>query len=296
MKYLDNILLIVCIGFCSCNNPNTQNKIAINNLPDTAGYFAARNMKGLASFKLGMTTYKQALSIIKDEIRKDSKRSEETGFKEMPKYHGYDPKYMDFTFDKDGNIASSFYREDFGFIIKEIKFDTTKNNFKGGLLEDDNFGCPKTKAINVFQYYIGDIELMKFELKFYQDTLYHISCSQNDGIESGFKVKYGNGIYYEHNEYKTPFGITNKRPENAAILKKTDVLKIDERYIWENESVKAISQKYYDYKNGGSMDCFFTMDMKNTRLDKEIRDCQEKATNAWQRLSNQKKEQEINKL
>jgi hypothetical protein len=231
MKNLTVSLLIICFGSFSCSNPTSQKNSVVNNVPDTAGYFAARNMKGIAAFKICETKYSQALKIIKDEIRKDSRRFKETNYKEMPKYHGYEAKYSDFTFDKNGNIASSFNREYFDLIIKEVKYDTLNNYLKEDLIKEEIFGCPNIKAIKIFQYYIGDIELMNFELKFYQDTLYKICCNQQDKIESGFKEKYGDGRSIINNEWKTPFGIKNEAPENDAIRKKSQLLKIDEKNI-----------------------------------------------------------------
>lgn len=166
MKNLTISLLIICFGFFSCSNPSSQKNTVVNNVPDIAGYFAARNMKGLGAFKIGETIYSQALNIIKNEIRKDSKRFEETNNNEMPKYKYYEAKHLDFKFDKNGNITSQFYREYFDLIIKEVKYDTISRYLKEDLLEKDIFGCPNIKAIKIFQYYIGDIELMDFELKF----------------------------------------------------------------------------------------------------------------------------------
>jgi len=304
MKNLTVSLLIICFGSFSCSNPTSQKNTVVNNVPDTAGYFAARNMKGIAAFKICETKYSQALKIIKDEIRKDSRRFKETNYKEMPKYHGYEAKYPDFTFDKNGNIASSFNREYFDLIIKEVKYDTLNNYLKEDLIKEEIFGCPNIKAIKIFQYYIGDIELMNFELKFYQDTLYKISCNQQDKIESGFKEKYGDGRSIINNEWKTPFGIKNEAPENDAIRKKSQLLKIDEKNIWENESVKAVSQTYiqYEYKGGSDSfsdaysDSYFAMDSKNTKLKDNITECENNASKAKQRLEEQKKQKELNQL
>jgi hypothetical protein len=304
MKNLIVSLLTICFGFFSCSNPSSQKNTVANNVPDTAGYFAARNMKGIASFKIGGTTYPQALKILKDEIRKDSRRFQETNFKEMPKYHGYEPKYLDFKFDKNGNAVSSFYREDFGFIIKEVKYDTLKSYLKEDLLDEEIFGCPRIKALNIFQYYIGDIELMKFELKFYQDTLYKISCNQEDKIESGFKEKYGAGRSIINNEWKTPLGIKNEAPENDAIRKKSQLLKIDEKHIWENESIIAVSQTYvrYEYKSGSDSftdaysNSYFAIESKIKKLKDKISECEDIAIKTKQRLEEQKKQKELNQL
>jgi hypothetical protein len=304
MKNFSVWLLIICLGLFSCNNPSSKKNTVVNNGPDTTGYYAARNLKGIASFKIGGTTYSQALRIIQDEIRKDSKKYQETNFKEMPKYNGYEPKHLDFNFDKNGNVVSSFYREDFGLIIKEVKYDTLNSYLKEDLLDEEIFGCPKIKALNIFQYYIGDIELMKFELKFYNDTLFKISCNQEDKIESGFKEKYGAGKSIINNEWKTPLGIRNEAPENDAIRKKSQLLKIDEKHIWENESITAISQTYirYEYEKGSDSftdaysNSYFVIESKNANLKNKISECEKIAIKTKQRLEEQKKQKELNQL
>jgi hypothetical protein len=304
MKNLTVCLLTICFGFLSCNNPSSQKNSIANNIPDTVGYFAARNMKGLASFKIGETTRSQALKIIKDEIRKDSRRFKETDYKETPRYQGYEANYPDFTFDKNGNISGTFYREYFDLIIKEVKYDTLNSFLKEDLLEKEIFGCPNIKAINIFQYYIADIELMNFELKFYQDTLYKISCNQEEKIESGFKEKYGEGSTFNNNQWKTPLGIKNEAPENEAMRKKSQLLKIDEKHIWENEHVRAVSQTYirYEYKDGSdnfsdaASDSYFIMESKNTRLLNKITECEDIAIKTKQRLEKLKNQKELNQL
>lgn len=304
MKNVVAILIAICFGLLSCSNPSTPKNMITDNQPDTVGFYAARNMKGIAAFKIGETTRSQALKIIKDEIRKDSRRFKETNYKETPRYNGYEANYPDFTFDKNGNISGTFTREYFDLIIKEVKYDTIPDFLKEDILERDIFGCPNIKAIRIFQYYIGDIELMSFELKFYKDTLYKISCSQKDQIESGFKEKYGEGKVFINNQWKTPFGIKNEAPENDAIRKKSQLLKIDEKHIWENENVKAVSHTFvmYEYSDGSdtfsdaSSDSYFVMDSKNTRLQDRIRQCEESAIKIKQSLIEQKKQKELNQL
>lgn len=304
MKNVVAILLAICLCLLSCTNPSTQKNMITENQPDTAGFYAARNMKGIASFKIGETTRSQALKIIKEEIRKDSRRFKETKYKETPRYHGYEANYTDFTFDKSGNISGTFTREYFDLIIKEVKYDTIPDFLTEDILEEDIFGCPNIRAIRIFQYYIGDIELMSFELKFYHDTLFKISCNQEDQIESGFKEKYGEGKSFINNQWKTPFGIKNEAPENDAVRKKSQLLKIDEKHIWENDNVKAVSQTFilYEYKGGSdtfsdaSSDSYFVMESKNTMLQDRIRQCEESAAKTKQRLIEQKKQKALNQL
>ena len=107
-----------------------------------------------------------------------------------------------------------------------------------------------------------------------------------------------------NNQWNTPFGIKNEAPENDAMRKKSQLLKIDEKHIWENEHVKAVSQTYirYEYKDGSdnfsdaASDSYFVIDTKNTRLLDKITQCENIATKAKQRLEDQKKQKELNQL
>ena len=182
-------------------------------------------MKGLASFIIGESTYTKILNLIKEEIRKDSRRYKETNYKEFPRYTGYQEKYLDYKFDKKGSIASQFYREDFAFIFKEIIYDTISSFLKEDILNREIFGCPSIRELEMFEYYIGDIEIRSLKLKFFNDTLCQISCSQNDKIEQGFKAKYGDGRLINNSVWKTPRGETNVRPENDAVLQKIKIAK-----------------------------------------------------------------------
>jgi hypothetical protein len=285
MKKVMIPLVIIVLGFFGCNNPSSKSNGTIN-LSDTLGYFAAKNMKGLGSFKIGESTRSEILNIIKEEIRKDSRRYKETNYKELPLYSGYEPKYLDYKFDKKGNIASEFYREDFGSIFNEIKYDTISSFLKEDILKREVFGCPNIRELEMFKYYIGDIEISSLNLKFYKDTLYQIACSQNDKIEEGFKAKYGSG----------------KTIDNT--VKKGDkLLKIDKNTIWENETVRAESQTYieckYDgdkYQGAGYSNCFFNMNSKNEKKLSEITDCKNAANETKKRFEEQNKKKDINQL
>lgn len=294
-KKLTIPFLVIVIGFFSCNNP-TSNSNENTNLPDTTACFAARNMKGLGTFKIGESTYSEILKTIKEEIRKDSRRYKESNYKDMPRYPGYEPKYLDCKFDKKGNIASQFYRDDFGSIFTEVKYDTINSYLKKDLLEREIFGCPNIREIRMYKYYIGDIELNSFELKFCMDTLYQIKCFQNNKVEEGFKAKYGFGRLINNTVWETPRGKTNKRPENDAVLKKSKLTKIDEKIIWENELLKAESQTYceykYDgdkYKGAGYSNSYLTIKSKNERIVSELKDCESAAYTCKKRIEEQSK-------
>ena len=308
MRKKTNTLIIALIFLYSCNNQSPQKKISIDelsNLTDTIGYYAARNMKGLASFKIGESTYSETINQLKEEIRKDSRRFKETNYKESPQYSGYEEKYLDFKFDKKGNIANQFYREDFGSIFEEIKYDTISRYLKKDILNREIFGCPNIKELGMFEYYIGDIKIRSLKLKFYKDTLYQISCTQNNKIEEGFKAKYGNGRLINNSVWKTPRGETNVRPENEEVLKKSQLLKIDEKIIWENESIKTESQTYCKYKYEGdkfiepdldSYNSYFNIWLKNELKMNEIKDCENAAYKTKKRLEEQSKQKDINQL
>lgn len=304
MNRLIFFLVILSFGLFSCTDPTSKNNKQVNNVPDTVGYFAARNLKGLATFKIGETTYKEALKNIKDEIRKDSKKGKETNYEKMPHYTSYYAYYDDFRYDKNGNISGTYQREYFDMIIKEVESDTIEKYLKDDFLKKGNFGLPTFKSIEMNEYYIEDLELRSFELKFYKDTLYEIKCVQNEKLESGFKVKYGEGKKSVNNEYKTPLGTRSEWPESESMKKNSQVLKIDEVYIWENEKVKAISQTYIQYYYKGSSthfsdassNCFFKIETKNEKLKTEISECEKVARKVKERLIEQKKQNEFNKL
>lgn len=285
MKNIVIPIVIIFLGLFGCNSPSFKNT-ETNNLPDTVGYFAARNMKGIGSFVIGESTYQEILNILKEEIRKDSRRFEETNYKELPRYNGYEPKYLDYKFDNEGNIVSRFYREDFGSIFKEIKYDTIADYLKEDFLNREIFGCPNIRELEMFKFFIGDIEISNLVLNFNKDTLFQIKCSQNEKIEEGFQIKYGNG-----------------RITDNTLRKGEKLLKIDKIINWENETIKAESQTYIEYKyegdkykGAGVYDSYFLMKSKNEVVLKEISDCKNKAFETRKRLEEERKQKDINQL
>ena len=50
------ILLSICFGLLSCTNPSAPKNMVSNNVPDTVGFFAARNLKGIAAFEIDETS------------------------------------------------------------------------------------------------------------------------------------------------------------------------------------------------------------------------------------------------
>lgn len=285
MKKLLMPILAVILGSFSCNNPTSKGTES-SNLQDTTGFFAARNMKGLAFFKIGESTYSEIIDSIKENIRKDYKNKKETELG-LTRYSEYQERYLDFKFDKKGNIASQFNREDFGSIYTEVKYDTINSYLKEDFLEREIFGCPNIREIRMHSFYIGDIEISDLKLKFYKDTLYQIYCSQNDEVEEGFKVKYGSGKYVDNT-----IGGNGKK-----------VLKIDEKLMWENQNVKTLSQSYIEYKYEGdkpkgfsNYNCFFEMNSKNKKIVQEIEDCENSANLTRKKLEEQNNQKDIDQL
>ncbi|HAZ01080.1 MAG TPA: hypothetical protein DCY97_02735 [Marinilabiliales bacterium] len=299
MKAITIVLIVVF--FSSCDFSSNQKQILNNeNYSDTSGYYAARNLKGLSSFIIEKTTYIEAINLIKEEIRKDYKRYKDSKYKESPKYFGYEEKFRDFKFDKKGNIASEFYREDFGLIFTEVKYDTLYSLLKNTSYDKEIFGCPNIREIKMSEYFIGNIEINSLLLKFYKDTLFEINCDQKDEIENGFKEKYGAGKFINNTLWKTKFGQTKTEPANDAKL-----LVLDEKHIWENEYIKAESESYCKYKydgdkyKGADMNSYyssFEIVSKNKDHEKEIKECSNTAYKAKERLKESKKQNDIDKL
>ena len=85
--------------------------------------------------------------------------------------------------------------------------------------------------------------------------------------------------------------------------KKSKLLKIDEIVIWENESIRAESQTYCEYKyegdkykGAGYYNSYFTMISKNEKIKREIKDCEDAAFATKKRLEEQEKQKDINQL
>ena len=243
------LLLAIFAPFLfSCENYSVRLKTG--NTPDTVGYYAARDLKGLANFKIGESTYSKTLESIKNEIHEEHNKGvwHGTGY---PKYVAYSNGY-------------------YGFVLDVIRHDTTvkffdNSRYKPNYESDIIFGCPNFKTIRLSNYFIGDINLQNFQLKFFRDTLYEISCNQNNDIEIGFEKKYGKGKYIQ-----------------------------DKAIVWENEDVKAEARTYKG--NYGSYSSAFTIETKNDRIKKEIIGCKNAAYYAGKRIEESRKNKDIDKL
>lgn len=272
MKELIISVLIIFIGLVSCNN-STKINGKNTNLIDTTGFFTARNLRGLGEFTIGKSTYSEILITIKNDIRKDYQNYKESNYCDLLHYFGYRPKYSDF-------------KEDFGLTFTEVSYDTIHSYLKRDFLQKKIFGCPNIREIRMREYYIGEIVINDLRLKFYKDTLYKIMCSQNNEIEEGFKIKYGNGKLINNSTEKTTYG-------------KSEIKKI----IWENELLITESQTYYEYKYNGDeyigirySDCYFTIILKNEKTINEIKNCEDVAYTMKKRLEEQSNRKNIDIL
>ena len=282
----------------ACTPPSGPKTITYKNEEDTTGFYAARNLKGLASFQIGETTYKQAIKILKDDIRRDynaSRQEDYTGY--STRYNSYSPDHPEFVSNK------LVYRESFSSVIKETKFDTIQSYLKEDLLDREVFGCPNLREIRMFEYYIGNIEVRSLKLNFFNDTLFSINANQDDELEKGFIEKYG-GLYTERNKIRTPSGIKSEYPISQTARQKSQLLEIDEEYIWENEKVIARSHSNIEYHYEGKstthtdFDYYssFTIETKDTTLLKKILDCKNLAYATGNRLRQEKKQSDFSKL
>jgi hypothetical protein len=276
MKNL-SFILVISIIVIGCNSQTSTPKVSLGN--DTIGFYAARNLKGLASFKIGESTYRNVLNQIKDEIRKDSKRFEETDYKEMPRYTGYQEKYPDFTFDKAGNIASSFYREDFSFILDEIN-DTI------------------TKTVKMSSYFIDNLEVQYLELTFYSDTLIRIKSWQNDEIDKIFEQKYGDLHHKKELVWKNVIGVTIIRNEDGPPSKNAKLISSIEENKWENERIIAESYSNYNFENENDPTgySYFMIESKNQRIMQTIKDSQDLSSKKRDLMEEKKKKELIDKI
>ena len=116
MKTYTLIILAVVVLFNSCNQSPKPQTTPVNNVPDTIGYYSARDLKGLGYFILGQSTFKDIESKVKAEMRKE-------------------PKYMTFISEYD-----SYYPN-----FKAKKGDSTvfyQNPIERSILDDDAPASP----------------------------------------------------------------------------------------------------------------------------------------------------------
>lgn len=157
MKKLLFIYLALIIFLVSCNPTNNKSDSSVK--IDTTGYYTARDLKGLATFRIDESTFDGTINQIKNEIRNDKKSFETSG--KLTKFDDY--MYLP----KENSILNKEH-----FSIDER---TEKN----------------IKTIEMHQYFAGELEIKQFKLIFYHDTLINITCSSNEHIEKAFSQKYG---------------------------------------------------------------------------------------------------------
>ena len=223
MKKLLFICLVLTIFLVSCNQIN--NKSDNSAKIDTTGYYIARDLKGLATFKIDESTFDETLNQIKNEIRNDKKSFETSG--KLSKY----PDWMYIS--KENSIINKEY-----FAIDER---TEKN----------------IKTIEILQYFVGEIEIEQLKLIFYNDTLIFISCDSNEKIEKAFTQKYGEpknvyrGHQWENQKIKATSytAISEKTLRiiyfNLEILSKNKIINYTKQVNENKEEQKKLDEMKY---------------------------------------------------
>lgn len=179
------------------------------------------------------------------------------------------------------DVLSILKKQDDGYSIREIKYDTLPKNLENNFLTDGHtFDCPKLKLIRKYEYKIGKIELRSLYFHFYNDTLYEVFMSQNDQVEEGFKKKYGPGLFTDNTQRKI----------------NGDLIKIDKTYLWQNSNVIAESRTLIEYEKGGTSLTFLDIKTKNSVKLKNILDCQNTAFALKEKIQAKAKQADIDKL
>ncbi len=158
-----NFQLAILIAFtitlflvCSCK-PRTPATLA-STLPDTTGYYAARDLKGLGYFILGQSSFKETVNKIKTEIKKN------------PNEYWIDPLEIS--------------------IWDTMTYDPNYRTPYGG-----HIYCPLNKNVFLHTYFIGGFELSRVFLNFYKDTLFAIEIDEPSDLSSAFNKKYGEATH-----------------------------------------------------------------------------------------------------
>jgi len=253
---------------------------SIRGINDTTGYYATRNMKGLASFKIDESTYNKTLNLIKNEMENDAEdrykyRENKSSFPSLDEH-----SWLDGLKENDTRIY-----------LESVTDPNKKQN--------SNI---KTLEMSYPGYYIGDIKISNLKLTFFKDTLISIECDKSD-IDQAFTTKYKPSTFIEETTWKTWYGETKKRPSQNAINKNRALLldSHDEKR-WENEMVKAISYSHYywKYKDKKQISAdgysYFRIESKNERRNKEILDSQNSLDSLKQNEEKKKEQESIKKL
>lgn len=279
MKTKIIILIMLATTFISNSCKQRIQNTSFTGINDTTGYYATRNMKGLASFKIDESTYNKTLNLIKNEMRNDIEdrykyRENKSSFPSLDEHSWLDG-----------------LKENDTRIYLEIVTDPNKK-------QNPNI---MTLEMSYPGYYIGDIKISNLKLTFFKDTLIYIECDKSD-IDQAFTTKYKPSIFKEETTWKTWYGETKKRPSQNAINKRAFLIDSHDEKRWENEKVKAISYSHYSwrYKNKKQISAdgssYFRIESKNERRIKELLDSQNSINDKIQNEEKMKEKESINKL
>ena len=122
MRNYLTLIILTAIFFTSCKDVTQKSEKDTIILPDTTGFYAARNLKGLGVFIIGKSTYLNTLKNLKNEWRKNK-------------------RYDYFNYGK--GLGESFSG------LLEIKNDTTKTFQDNSLFSIHCLACKDTKAIGL---------------------------------------------------------------------------------------------------------------------------------------------------
>jgi hypothetical protein len=281
------IIAYIILGLINCSDKNRT--IADNYNPiDTLGSYKAKNLNGLSHFIIGVSTYSKTLSDLKKEWKTAKKEIGNTGVMTNAYY------YTDW--------SSIGMGEDSYSGLVEIKWDTIKKyESEYDLLHDDIELCKDVKRIKMIDYYVGNVDIRNLCLTFFKDTLYKITCYQNDDIDSAFIIKYGKGKYVDKTKWlKNGRVIIN--PDQTFIDKNRspnfNIIEIYEQRIWENDQIKAESMTniHYVKSNANSYVHDFYIISKDTIIESELKRCRDLGYAKLKEKTQREKRENLNEL
>lgn len=249
---------------CSCK-PRTPAALA-STVPDTTGYYAARELDGLGYFILGQSTFKETVKKIKAEMRANAVE------------YRYDPFW-----EPDG-IA---YPE-----LKVFKKDTTVF-YRDDYLFNDVLACPNNDKIELNKYIVGGLELSHIYLEFYNDTLISINTPDyGSHLGAAFDKKYGESILKVNKKSIEKYG---KDEYQVTYLFR----------IWHNEKVIVTvleNTKYLLVKGntttGGRSDYYsnLVIALKNDNRSEEYKKCEDEYKSLYESRRNAIADKKLNEL
>lgn len=138
------------------------------------------------------------------------------------------------------NSSSDFYEieQSRTKYIVQIFPDTVKeyNSPSGSSL------CPNVKSFSIKGVYVAGIQLKDLKLKFFNDTLYYLSCDYTSDISEAMKLKYGVGkLETKKNEIECK----NSYSGTKRTLTETTIYE-----TWDNNDITAIGRilEFYSTK------------------------------------------------